>query len=149
MMEITDTCARLGARYLVDAPPPSVATAVSEDSGGSGEKKKNAFFNHALAPKAVFRSSPTIPALSPRARDLLVRLVRFMEEKVYPSEALFERQLQTATLEGRRWSVPGVLEELKGEAKKQGLWNLFLPEWSGISNRDYATLVGAADIGHV
>ena len=39
---------------------------------------------------------------------------------------------------------PPVIEELKGEARSRGLWNLFLPhktEWTdGLSNLDYAPL---------
>ena len=35
---------------------------------------------------------------------------------------------------------PPIIEELKTEARKRGLWNLFLPEWSGLSNLDYACI---------
>ena len=43
----------------------------------------------------------------------------------------------------RQWRIPPVMEELKDEAKKAGLWNLFLPEseyGAGLDNRDYAPL---------
>ena len=35
---------------------------------------------------------------------------------------------------------PPVIEELKAEAQKRGLWNLFLPQWSGLTNLDYASV---------
>jgi len=84
---------------------------------------------------------PSIPALSPRAQELLKKLLVFMDEHIYPNEDRFEREMAQQTARGQRWgAIPPVLEELKEKAKKAGLWNLFLPEWSGISNRDYATL---------
>ena len=39
-----------------------------------------------------------------------------------------------------RWTVPPIMEELKTKAKALGLWNLFLPSVSGLSNLDYAPL---------
>jgi alkylation response protein AidB-like acyl-CoA dehydrogenase/aminoglycoside phosphotransferase (APT) family kinase protein len=82
----------------------------------------------------------TIPSLSPLAQSKLQDLLQFMEKYIYPNEEKFETQLIEYTQQGKRWSIPPIMEELKIEAKKHGLWNLFLPEWSGISNRDYATL---------
>jgi acyl-CoA dehydrogenase len=35
---------------------------------------------------------------------------------------------------------PPVVEDLKSEAKKRGLWNLFLPHLSGLSNLEYASV---------
>jgi len=62
-----------------------------------------------------------------------------MDEHVYPSEAVFERQVA----EGDRWQPTQIVEELKGKARAAGLWNLFLPEseyGAGLSNTDYAPL---------
>ena len=33
-----------------------------------------------------------------------------------------------------------MVEDLKAEARNRGLWNLFLPDVSGLSNLDYASL---------
>ena len=52
--------------------------------------------------------------LSPKAADIKARVTRFMEEHVYPAEAVFERQLAEAP---SRWQMPPVMEELKAEAK--------------------------------
>lgn len=78
---------------------------------------------------------------SAEVKDLEKKLNRFMEEHVYPNEALYERQVN----EGEsRWStVPPIMEELKEKAKAEGLWNLFLPEseyGAGLSNVEYAPL---------
>ncbi len=78
---------------------------------------------------------------SPKVQDLRGRLLAFMDEHIYPNEALFDEQVN----EGDRWEPPAVLDTLKREAQKQGLWNLFLPvaygEFSpGLTNLEYAPL---------
>ena len=76
--------------------------------------------------------------LSPRSRDLRERLLAFFDQHIYPSEARFHQQV-----EHHRWQVPAVVEELKAQARAQGLWNLFLPEsdrGAGLTNLEYAPL---------
>jgi acyl-CoA dehydrogenase len=79
--------------------------------------------------------------LSPQATELRERLVDFMDGHVYPAEAVYEDQLRES---GNPHFHPPVMEELKEEARRRGLWNLFLPhetEWGGgLSNLDYAPL---------
>ncbi len=62
---------------------------------------------------------------SPRAQELAKRLTAFMEEHVYPAEAVFERQLAEAT---DRWAELPITAELKAKAKAAKLWNLWLPK---------------------
>jgi acyl-CoA dehydrogenase len=80
-------------------------------------------------------------ALSPRAEELRKRLEAFMDECVYPNEALYHEQIAES---GDPHVHAPVLDELKLEARERGLWNLFLPhetEWTdGLSNLDYAPL---------
>ncbi len=79
--------------------------------------------------------------LSPTARDLRERLLAFMDEAVYPAEAVYREQMAAS---GDPNHHPEVIEELKLDARRRGLWNLFLPhktEWTeGLSNTDYAPL---------
>jgi acyl-CoA dehydrogenase len=78
--------------------------------------------------------------LSEKARDFRERVEAFMDELVYPNEAMYHEQLEAS---GSRWSVPRVMEELKAEAKARGLWNLFLPDselGAGLTNLEYAPL---------
>jgi acyl-CoA dehydrogenase len=79
--------------------------------------------------------------LSPKARKLRDQLIDFMETRVYPAEATYEQQIEAS---GDPHFHPPVMEELKSEARRRGLWNLFLPhqtEWgAGLSNLDYAPL---------
>ncbi|GGO79114.1 acyl-CoA dehydrogenase [Marinobacterium nitratireducens] len=78
---------------------------------------------------------------TPRMRELRDSLLAFMDEHIYPNEALWEQQVS----EGERWEPPAILSELKEKARARGLWNLFLPrgygEFSpGLSNLEYAPL---------
>ena len=75
--------------------------------------------------------------LSDRSRELQERLAAFMDECVYPAEATYARGRATS-LDPHH--VPPVVEELKVEARSRGLWNLFLPGVSGLSNVEYAPL---------
>jgi len=77
---------------------------------------------------------------SARALELKERLGTFMDEFVYPAEAVHDAQLAAA---GDPHHHPQVVEDLKAEAKRQGLWNLFLPEsehGAGLTNVEYAPL---------
>ncbi|HEX4579463.1 MAG TPA: acyl-CoA dehydrogenase family protein [Candidatus Dormibacteraeota bacterium] len=75
-----------------------------------------------------------------RTTELRGRLLDFMDAHVYPAEPVFEEQ--AATLENP-WDRPPVIDELKAEARRRGLWNLFLPDpkfGAGLTNLQYAPL---------
>ncbi|MBS1699478.1 MAG: acyl-CoA dehydrogenase family protein [Actinobacteria bacterium] len=73
---------------------------------------------------------------STKAQEVIERLNRFMDEFVYPAEPVYQAQLEANG--PRSHEVPQIIEELKVEARAQGLWNLFLPAWSGLTHLDYA-----------
>ena len=84
---------------------------------------------------------------SDKVKELLEQVRGFMQEHIYPNEALFHEQVNA-----ERWVTPPILEELKVKAKAQGLWNFFLPlaygEYSaGLTNLEYAPL--AEEMGKV
>jgi acyl-CoA dehydrogenase len=72
-------------------------------------------------------------------KDLIEKLTAFMEEHVYPAEATYQEQMDAAP---GVWGPPPVVEDLKDEARKRGLWNLFHPgeEGAGLTNLQYAPL---------
>jgi acyl-CoA dehydrogenase len=79
-------------------------------------------------------------ALSPRAQDLRDDLTDFMDGWVYPNEQTYAEQVAAS---GQRHFHPPILEELKAEARRRGLWNLFLPDaehGAGLTNEEYAHL---------
>jgi len=77
---------------------------------------------------------------SPQAKDHISRLSDFMAEHVYPAEAVYAEQVEALTAAGRGHEQPQIMHSLKTEARKRGLWNLFLPDESGLSVTDYAPL---------
>ena len=89
---------------------------------------------------------------SPRTLDLQAKLLRFMDEYIYPAEAKYEAEIAANTAAGKRWTPLNTIEELKPKARAIGLWNLFLPPTAGgegaahngrdfgLSNSDYAPL---------
>jgi acyl-CoA dehydrogenase len=68
--------------------------------------------------------------------ELQNRLAAFMGAHVYPNERRYSDEIGT----GDRWEPLGLIEDLKAEAKAVGLWNLFLPAVSDLTNLDYAPL---------
>ncbi|MDQ1677636.1 MAG: acyl-CoA dehydrogenase [Actinomycetota bacterium] len=79
-------------------------------------------------------------APSATATEHLDRLRAFMDERVFPAESVYAEQRAKLRAEGAEHTVPPVVEELKAEARRRGLWNLFLPDVSGLSVLDYAPL---------
>ena len=85
-----------------------------------------------------------------RTEELRERLTTFMTERIYPAEPVLRDQVAQAAAEGRRWERPPVMAELKAEARRRGLWNLFLPRGphtehlpgatGGLTNLQYAPL---------
>jgi acyl-CoA dehydrogenase len=76
-----------------------------------------------------------------RSAEYQERLQAFMDERVYPAEAVYEEQMAAA---GDPHHQPQILEDLKAAAQEAGLWNLFHPhasEWGpGLTNAEYAPL---------
>jgi acyl-CoA dehydrogenase len=86
--------------------------------------------------------------LSERAKQLHARIREFAESHVRPAEPVFEAQVN----EGDRWQPTAVMEELKREAKKRGLWNMFLPEFehgAGFTNVEYAPIAELTGYYHL
>jgi alkylation response protein AidB-like acyl-CoA dehydrogenase len=77
--------------------------------------------------------APTERALAWRER-----VNRFLQTKVLPAQAQYWAEVQENS--GRQ---PPTMEALKAEAKREGLWNLFLPDaehGAGLTNLEYAPL---------
>ena len=79
-------------------------------------------------------------ALSPETEGLRERLRTFIDERVEPAVPVYRDQVEAS---GDPHSHPPVMEELKAEARRRGLWNLFLPDkrfGPGLTNVEYAPL---------
>ncbi|HEX9067059.1 MAG TPA: acyl-CoA dehydrogenase family protein [Streptosporangiaceae bacterium] len=65
-------------------------------------------------------------AFDARTEELREKLLAFMDARVYPAERVFAEQVAAAEAAGDIWQRPAVIDELKEQARAQGLWNLFL-----------------------
>src|SRR5580658_5134055 len=78
--------------------------------------------------------------ISERAQQLQVELLDFVESYVYPAEGIYDDQMRES---GDPHFQPPIIDELKLEARKRGLWNLFHPHpgtGAGLTNLEYAPL---------
>ena len=73
---------------------------------------------------------------SAKTLELQKRLSAFMDGHVYPNERRYHDEIAS----GDRWAPSRLIEDLKSKAKAEGLWNLFLPSESGLTNVEYAPL---------
>jgi len=78
---------------------------------------------------------------SDRVLELSQRLTDFLEDHVYPAEAVYEHE---AAEPGVIRKQQQIMEDLKATARRLGLWNLFLPHreegHEPLSNLEYAHL---------
>jgi acyl-CoA dehydrogenase len=85
---------------------------------------------------------------SDRVREYAARIETFLAEHIYPNEERFYREAETLG----PWKVYPVVEELKEVARREGLWNLFLPDseyGAGLSNLEYAPLCALMGRSHL
>jgi len=87
---------------------------------------------------------------SPKTKELQAKLLKFMDDYVYPAEGAHHAEVEANTAAGKRWTPLQTIENLKLKAQQQGLWNLFYPVDSaqaggidagaGLTNQEYAPL---------
>jgi acyl-CoA dehydrogenase len=75
---------------------------------------------------------------SAKAQELSALMWDFLNDRVLPAEAAYDAYREAAGPHDH--TLPPVVEELKAEARAMGLWNLFLPAVSGLTNVEYAAL---------
>jgi acyl-CoA dehydrogenase len=78
-----------------------------------------------------------------RSQVLQQEVRAFLDDFVYPAEHTFEEQAAANRAAGNPFRTPAVLDGLKDEARRRGLWNLFLPDaehGAGLSVLDYAPI---------
>ena len=87
--------------------------------------------------------------MSDRAKKYQADLLEFMESHIYPAEPVYDQQMRES---GDPHFQPPIVEELKAEARRRGLWNLFHPhpEWGpGLTNLEYAPLAEIMGRSHL
>ncbi|KAI3459252.1 hypothetical protein Pfo_015915 [Paulownia fortunei] len=78
-----------------------------------------------------------------KVQELRNRLIKFMEDHIYPMENEFYKLAQSSM----RWSIHPDEERLKELAKKEGLWNLWIPFDS--ADRVKQVISGQRTDGHI
>ncbi|XP_072009554.1 acyl-CoA dehydrogenase family member 11 [Engystomops pustulosus] len=76
--------------------------------------------------------------LSAKGQRVLQQVKQFMQQHILPSQQEVLEYYTKHENSPLRWSKPLVIEKLKELAKAEGLWNLFLPAVSGLTQTDYA-----------
>src|SRR5580693_7423103 len=87
--------------------------------------------------------------MSDRTKKYQADLLEFMESHIYPAEPVYDRQMRES---GDPHFQPPIVEELKAEARRRGLWNLFHPhpDWGpGLTNLEYAPLAEIMGRAHI
>ncbi|XP_056290799.1 LOW QUALITY PROTEIN: acyl-CoA dehydrogenase family member 11 [Pseudoliparis swirei] len=73
-----------------------------------------------------------------RGQDVLQQVKDFMRQYVLPAQEEVAEYYSKHAQSPQRWHTPTVIQDLKVKAREAGLWNLFLPAVSGLSQLDYA-----------
>lgn len=73
--------------------------------------------------------------LSPRFFEVRAKIIQFILEVILPARDEYKKQQQLD-----KWAEPPILNNLRAEARKRGLWNFFLPEVAGLTVLEYANI---------
>ncbi|XP_078519975.1 acyl-CoA dehydrogenase family member 11 [Lissotriton helveticus] len=99
-----------------------------------------------LAKKALTATDPQASPkgglflLSKKGERVLLQVKQFMQQHVYPAQQEVLDYYIKNQDSPDRWKRPLVIERLQVIARAEGLWNLFLPAVSGLSQLDYACI---------
>uniref|UniRef100_A0A8C9ZYM8 Acyl-CoA dehydrogenase family member 11 n=1 Tax=Sander lucioperca TaxID=283035 RepID=A0A8C9ZYM8_SANLU len=94
-------------------------------------------------------TEPTMDGLflqTAKGQAVLQQVKDFMRQYVLPAQEDVAEYYSQHAQSPQRWHPPQIIEDLKVKAKEAGLWNLFLPSVSGLSQLDYAYI--AEETGH-
>ncbi|KAK1280278.1 hypothetical protein QJS04_geneDACA019763 [Acorus gramineus] len=103
----------IGRKTVLPNHPPPGQGALRNHQNESGIGRINQYITQG--------SGKFVP--SQKVLDLRNRLLKFMEDHIYPMEAEFNKLAQSDA----RWTIHPEEENLKQLAKQEGLWNLWLP----------------------
>ncbi|XP_004081151.1 acyl-CoA dehydrogenase family member 11 [Oryzias latipes] len=73
-----------------------------------------------------------------KGRAVLQQVQDFMQQHVLPAQEEVVEYYTEHAQSPQRWHTPQIIQNLKAKAREAGLWNLFLPAVSGLSQLDYA-----------
>jgi alkylation response protein AidB-like acyl-CoA dehydrogenase len=71
---------------------------------------------------------------------MMKKVRQFLDEHILPLEDEYLKEQRFEDPNWKGWVIDPRIEALKDKAKAAGLWNLFLPPLSGLSNLEYAPI---------
>ena len=77
---------------------------------------------------------------SDKVKDYQKRVIRFMDEHVYPNEEAVKKEIEDL---GESHADSPIMKDLQDKARGEDLWVLFLPDeehGAGLNNLEYAPL---------
>ncbi|MFN8296406.1 MAG: acyl-CoA dehydrogenase family protein [Chitinophagales bacterium] len=77
--------------------------------------------------------------------DFIKKVKKFIDQNIRPAEMQYFKEIHKRNHgeDWKKWTVSTLIEDLKQQAKAEGLWNLFLPDTEqgqGLSTIEYAPL---------
>ncbi|XP_072268401.1 acyl-CoA dehydrogenase family member 11-like [Pyxicephalus adspersus] len=91
---------------------------------------------HTIVELSEYPGEPFL--VSAKGQRVLQNVKHFMKQHIFPAQEEFVEFYIKNENSPLRWEKPAILEKLKDLAQTEGLWNLFLPSLSGLSQTDYA-----------
>ncbi|XP_017262002.1 acyl-CoA dehydrogenase family member 11 [Kryptolebias marmoratus] len=73
-----------------------------------------------------------------KGQAVLRQVKDFIRQNVFPAQQEVEEYYIKHAQSPQKWITPQIIEDLKMKARRAGLWNLFLPAISGLTQVDYA-----------
>lgn len=125
---------------------PSVQMATSSANTSNSGARSSSSSNSKDVSSAVAESGDleSMFPFSQKYYDLKTKLLKFMDEEVYPREKEFDEFEHSLGADHTQWKAIPFMEDLKAKAKALGLWNLWIPapapEGAGLTNLEYAPL---------
>ncbi|KAM7369844.1 hypothetical protein PAMP_011134 [Pampus punctatissimus] len=73
-----------------------------------------------------------------KGQAALQQVKDFMRQYVLPAQEEVAEYYSKHAQSPQRWNTPQIIEDLKVKSREAGLWNMFLPAVSGLTQLDYA-----------
>lgn len=141
------TAATLASSSTPRNPPMQMSTTTSSQpskQAAESKSKSAASSSSSSASGATSGDLEDMFKFSPKYYELKQKLLKFMEDEVYPREKEFEEFEHALGSDHRQWKQIPFMEELKKKAKALGLWNLWITDsethGAGLTNLEYAPL---------
>ncbi|XP_030062544.1 acyl-CoA dehydrogenase family member 11 isoform X2 [Microcaecilia unicolor] len=138
--KVAGICQGIYARYLLGNSSAEDAYKFAEMVEPLAENGLQLAKRAVAAPEAPVSIAGELFLQSTKGKKILQQVKNFMNQHVFPAEQEVIEYYAKYESSQLRWKKPLIIDKLKEMAKAEGLWNLFLPAVSGLSQADYALI---------